>query len=187
MRFTYIASLAALVAVAAADYNIWYRICSSGLAKLDAISVSDRQGVCYSKSCSVTGNLGAGDARGGNPVSSPLYEDDVMSLTPDTSQCNGRCQDDLIYRWKGGGKYDLIVAGTGIRIGECNAVQDTGAGGIATCRQSNQDCTMVRAFRCQTGYCNEPTKRARDLFIETRESCSMSVYDTLANFDTCSF
>lgn len=69
MRFTSIASVATLLTVAVADYNIWYRVCGSGLAKLDAISVSDRQGVCYAKSCAVTGQLGAGDARGGNPVS----------------------------------------------------------------------------------------------------------------------
>jgi len=174
MRFTSLASVATLLTVVAADYNIWYRVCSSGLAKLDAISVSDKQGVCYSKSCAVTGNLGAGDARGGNPVSMSICSGtpiDAMLLMSD--KCNGKCQDDLIYRWKGSGKYDLIVAGSGIRIGECTAVQDTGAGGLATCRKDNQDCTMIRSFRCKTGYCNEPAKTARDLFIETREFCSM--------------
>ena len=45
---------------------------SGAFSDSDAISVSDKQGVCYSKSCGVTGNLGAGDARGGNPVSIPV-------------------------------------------------------------------------------------------------------------------
>lgn len=69
MQFITLVSVAAFLTVAVADYNIWYRICSSGLAQLEALSASDRQGACSAKSCSVSGLLGAGDARGGNPVS----------------------------------------------------------------------------------------------------------------------
>lgn len=69
MRFAYLLSLVPFLSFAVADYDLWYRACGSGLAKLEVIAASDRQGPCSNRACTVEGQeLGATDARGGNPV-----------------------------------------------------------------------------------------------------------------------
>lgn len=70
MQLTFLLSLFTFLSLALGDYDLWYRTCGNGLAKLEVIAANDRQGPCSNKACSVGGQeLGAGDARGGNPVS----------------------------------------------------------------------------------------------------------------------
>ncbi|KAM7210257.1 hypothetical protein V8F06_014363 [Rhypophila decipiens] len=140
MRPTSFFPFATFLVVVVADYDLWYRSCGTGLSKLEVIAASDRQGPCSNKACSVGGLIGAGDVRGGNP-------------------CNGRCQDDLIYRLQNDDTYDIIVANSNIKIGYC---RHNGSHSLAACRNTGSDCTMIQAYRCITHYCHEPVKR--DIF-----------------------
>ncbi|KAM7199485.1 hypothetical protein V8F20_005669 [Naviculisporaceae sp. PSN 640] len=138
MRFARILLLVPFMTLVLADYNLWYRACGSGLAKLEIIAASDRQGPCGDRACLVEGQeLGAGDVHGGNP-------------------CNGKCQDNLIYRLKDEKAYDIIVGSTNIKVGECKFIDRPS---VASCINAGSECTLIRAYRCITYYCHEPAKR----------------------------
>ncbi|KAK3935109.1 hypothetical protein QBC46DRAFT_413343 [Diplogelasinospora grovesii] len=128
--------LSPVLTTVVADYDLRLRTCSTGLGEFgqdwtQGVATRDED-VCGC--CNVSDDIGGGEARGGNP-------------------CNGSCGDDLIYRWKGN-DYDIIVANTGIKVGECRR-QD----GRAACNAWNYSCYETKMYRCYTYYRRAVLKR----------------------------
>jgi hypothetical protein len=71
MRSIAFALLGTSFGVVVADYNLWYRTCTTGvgdgLTWTQSVASTDRDGQCGG--CGVYGDVGGGEVRGGNPVS----------------------------------------------------------------------------------------------------------------------
>jgi hypothetical protein len=70
MRFKIFSILSTSFCVVVADYNLWFRTCTSGVGEgstwSQAVASTDRDGQCGG--CGTWGDVGGGEARGGNPV-----------------------------------------------------------------------------------------------------------------------
>ena len=76
MRFVSVAMIGMLPSLVVSDYNLWFQGCSTGLGEYGQdwqtnIAATDQDGAC--NGCTVDGDVGRGDASGGNPVSNVIH------------------------------------------------------------------------------------------------------------------